>query len=78
MAGKTAGIRFPGYSYESCKSPRQIESENEMIIISQLLKGSQGCPERLFCLLHRAVHASLLLPVLLLPKHLIVLLLIVL
>ena len=26
-----------GHSYESCKSPRQIESENEMIIISQPL-----------------------------------------
>ena len=78
MAGKTAGIRFPGHSYESCKSPRQMERENEMIVISQLLKGSQGCPEHLFCLLHRAMHGFLPLLVLLLPEHLIVLLLIVL
>ena len=26
-----------GHSYESCKSPRQIESENEMIVISHRL-----------------------------------------
>ena len=34
MAGKTAGIKFLGHSYESCKSPRQMERENEMIVIS--------------------------------------------
>ena len=39
MARKTAGIRFPGHSYESCKPPRQLESENEMIVISHHLFG---------------------------------------
>ena len=37
MAGKTARIRFPGHSYESCKSPAQMERENEMIVISHRL-----------------------------------------
>ena len=35
---KDSWDKVPGHSYESCKSPRQMESENEMIVISHRLK----------------------------------------
>ena len=35
---KDSWDKVPGHSYESCKSPRQMERENEMIVISHRLK----------------------------------------
>ena len=35
---KDSWDKVPGHSYESCKSPRQMESENERIVISHRLK----------------------------------------
>ena len=49
---KDSWDQVPGHSYESCKSPWQIEHENEMIVISQLLFASLAKEER-------AVRASL-------------------
>ena len=41
---KDSWDKVPGHSYESCKSPWQMERENEMIVISHrvFLRGFQG------------------------------------